>query len=156
MTTHPSCHPLSWRSAKTLLGRGLHHTAVFLARITLMLTPPKSYFNSSLKPFMSGNLSAIVVQVLAIRGQPRQKGGCAYEAHNSGSHGSATPDGDGVGRCSRFWAGGEEAGGREEGREGQGREGQGREGPPEEWRGSRRRDSRWSWHRCPPLGRRPG
>src|ERR687897_3135601 len=62
----------------------------------------------------------------AIRGQPRQKGGCAYEAHNPGSYGGVTPGGDDGGRRSRLCAGGEEKGRGEEGREERG------EGPSEE------------------------
>src|SRR5918997_1793371 len=63
----------------------------------------------------------------AIRGQPRQKGGCAYEAHNPGSYGGVTPGGDDGGRRSRLCAGGEEKGRGEEGRE----EGEG--SPEERW-----------------------
>jgi hypothetical protein len=52
--------------------------------------------------------SGIVAQVQTIRGLPRKKGGCAHEAHNSGSHGGVTPGGDDGSRRSGYGAAGEE------------------------------------------------
>src|SRR5919107_2781387 len=67
----------------------------------------------------------------AIREQPRQKGGCAHEAHNSGSYGDTAFGGDDGDRCSRLCAG--EEGRYKEGRHKEGREEGREESPAERW-----------------------
>ena len=49
--------------------------------MSLVLNPPESCFKSLRKAFKYTTFASIVVQVQAIRGQSRQKVGCAYEAH---------------------------------------------------------------------------